>query len=183
MPPPAALAAGVTVLKGMVIMAGATEAQMTLINALRAEWVELTRAVAHHLGEEFSEPLWVQPTTRMEASQQIGKGVTAVAVAKEKYESVFRAEFSEGMWTIGERIFKVQESHGSGRLYAKELIDGRFEYAPGALRDLRTKGVKMTLEKAVEYGRLYGICCVCGRTLTDETSVAAGIGPVCSAKF
>lgn len=164
-------------------MNGATIAQMTLINALRAEWVELTRAVAHHVGEEFCEPNWIQPATRAEASKQIGKGVTAIAAAKEKYAAAFRAEFSAGMWTIGERIFKVQESPESGRLYAKELVGGRFEYAPGALRDLRANGVKMTLEQAAEYGRLYGICCMCGRVLTDEESIAAGIGPVCSAKF
>jgi len=33
------------------------------------------------------------------------------------------------------------------------------------------------------YGRELGVCGVCGRTLTDEASRAAGIGPVCAAKF
>lgn len=33
------------------------------------------------------------------------------------------------------------------------------------------------------YGREIGACGVCGRTLTDEASRAAGIGPVCAAKF
>lgn len=36
---------------------------------------------------------------------------------------------------------------------------------------------------AVEYGHRTGSCCVCGRTLTDPESVAAGIGPVCASKF
>ena len=35
----------------------------------------------------------------------------------------------------------------------------------------------------VLYGRKIGRCGVCGRTLTDEESRAAGIGPVCAGKF
>lgn len=34
----------------------------------------------------------------------------------------------------------------------------------------------------VRYGRELGICGMCGRTLTDEASRAAGIGPVCASK-
>jgi hypothetical protein len=41
----------------------------------------------------------------------------------------------------------------------------------------------MTLEDAKEFGRLYGMCCQCGATLTDEKSIEAGIGPVCAGKF
>lgn len=36
---------------------------------------------------------------------------------------------------------------------------------------------------SVRYGRELGVCGVCGRTLTDEASRAAGIGPVCAARF
>jgi hypothetical protein len=94
---------------------------------------------------------------------------------------------TEGMYKVGERIFKVQKAvHGSGHLYAKELItdqDGSsFAYAPGIIRTL-TLGDKMTIEEAKEFGALYGTCCVCARTLTNETSIEAGIGPVCAGKF
>jgi len=34
----------------------------------------------------------------------------------------------------------------------------------------------------IRYGQELGVCGVCGRTLTDEASRAAGIGPVCAAK-
>jgi hypothetical protein len=87
------------------------------------------------------------------------------------------------------RVFKVQKAvHGSGHLYAKELVpdghegDWHFVYAPGAIRTLFAED-KMTLEEAKEFGVLYGTCCVCGRTLTDEKSIAAGIGPICAKKF
>jgi hypothetical protein len=41
----------------------------------------------------------------------------------------------------------------------------------------------MSLEDGKKYGKLYGVCCVCGRVLTDENSIQAGIGPVCANKF
>jgi hypothetical protein len=38
-------------------------------------------------------------------------------------------------------------------------------------------------EASARYGQEIGSCGVCGRTLTDEDSRAAGIGPVCAEKF
>jgi hypothetical protein len=96
----------------------------------------------------------------------------------------------EGMHKIGDEIFKVQKAvHGSGHLYAKRLVAGegygskaRFVYAPGVLKVLTTDTL-MTLDEAKAWGALYGTCCVCGRTLTNEDSIEAGIGPVCAGKF
>lgn len=39
------------------------------------------------------------------------------------------------------------------------------------------------LETAKKYGRLSGRCCSCGRDLTNEASIEAGIGPICARKF
>ena len=102
-----------------------------------------------------------------------------------------------GIYLYKNEIYKVQIAvHGSGHNYAKRLrLDstpdsdagmgepvGYFVHAPGMVRKLRPEH-KMSLEQAKEFGALYGICCQCGRTLTDETSIANGIGPVCGAKF
>jgi hypothetical protein len=104
-------------------------------------------------------------------------------------------QITEGMWKLGDRIFKVQVAHhGTGRLYGKELLvepDGMSQVAPhrwekvvGAVRKLSEEGGrKMTLEEAAKFGALYGFCCNCGRILTDEKSIEAGIGPVCAQKF
>lgn len=95
---------------------------------------------------------------------------------------------SEGMYLRDGKIFKVQRAvHGSGNLYAKELHGSKsegfhFEYARGAIRTL-TPEHRMTLDQAKEFGALYGTCCKCARTLTDESSIAAGIGPICAEKF
>lgn len=110
-----------------------------------------------------------------------------------------------GMHRSGNTIFKVQLSPTSGREYAKRLEVGlhcgddcggcdngepcefavdtfEFEYAPGALASL-DEGTRLSLDEAKEFGVLYGTCIRCGRTLTDENSIVAGIGPVCATYF
>lgn len=84
-------------------------------------------------------------------------------------------------------IYKVQVAvHGSGREYAKRLIveggTASFEMERGAMRFL-SASTRMTTEQAAHYGHLYGVCCNCGRTLTDERSIAQGYGPVCAQYF
>jgi hypothetical protein len=95
----------------------------------------------------------------------------------------------DGMYrTPDGTIWKVQRAvHGSGQLYAKRLTvepgqTGTFTYEPGAIRRLRPEN-RMTLEDAKAFGKLYGVCCQCGRTLTDEVSIADGIGPVCAGRL
>lgn len=103
----------------------------------------------------------------------------------------------EGMYRKAGTIYKVQVSHygaGKGKTYAKRLIETgakdsrtgknkwRFEYAQGFVFELRPEHA-LTLAQAAEFGCLYGSCAICGRTLTDEKSIDAGIGPVCASKF
>lgn len=90
---------------------------------------------------------------------------------------------TEGMYTVGTRIFKVQAARSTGNLYAKELIDGSYEYVAGAISIVRREGVRMTIEQAKAYGKQTGTCCVCSRELTVQASIDAGIGPVCASKF
>lgn len=98
-------------------------------------------------------------------------------------------EVSEGVYfkDLGDTqaIVKVQRAvHGSGNLYAKQLnlTTGQFEYVAGLIRKL--EGFELlTYAKALEFGQLYGRCMVCGRTLTNESSIEAGIGPVCGSRL
>ena len=130
-----------------------------------------------------------------------------LALPRKAAAAPVKAEVPEGMHRDGGVIFKVQRAvHGSGNLYAKRLISAEkcycsdlqgvlcgvcrdpkasnwsFEYAPGMMRYL-SEETAMTLEEAKKFGSLYGTCCVCARTLTNEESIAAGIGPVCASKF
>lgn len=128
--------------------------------------------------------------SKVEASQES-------VLANEVYKSAAPQEMTDGIWKIGDIIYKVIYNKASGdgrRLYAKMLVktfrpDGKtllsasWHYTPGAMRDLALKGKKLTLDEAKEFGHLYGICCNCLRDLTNETSIELGIGPVCRTKF
>lgn len=72
----------------------------------------------------------------------------------------------EGIYLNNQGIFKLYTTQ-SGHLFAKKL----------------RPETKMTLEQAKHYGKMYGMCIKCGRTLTDEVSIAEGIGPVCAGKM
>lgn len=90
----------------------------------------------------------------------------------------------EGMYRNAEGdIFRVQKSKTSGNLYAKKLdvLDGGFLYVQGAIRLIKPSD-RMSLDEAKAFGVEYGICCVCGAFLTNEVSVAEGIGPVCGGR-
>lgn len=119
----------------------------------------------------------------MEAASKV---INALADLPEK--SANNAPLEPGMYKSNNTIFKVQIAvHGSGKPYAKRLEqdeDGAwgFVYAPGAVKNL-SPDYKMSLEDAKQFGVLYGTCCVCGRMLTNESSIADGIGPVCAKRF
>lgn len=90
-------------------------------------------------------------------------------------------------------LYKVQvAAYGTGNLYGKRFHKydqpdekgkaGEFVYEAGLLRKLHPEWL-LSLEEAQKYGKLYGFCCVCGRVLTNEKSIEAGIGPVCQTRF
>jgi hypothetical protein len=96
-----------------------------------------------------------------------------------------KVELESGIYLLDGVVYKVQKAiHGSGRMYAKRLdpTTRTFGYAPNAISTLAAEH-RMTLEQAKEFGAVYGVCCNCARTLTDEKSIEAGIGPVCAKKF
>lgn len=107
------------------------------------------------------------------------------AFASEKLKELFALQpmLDEGMYKVGEDIFKVYRTRESGQLVAKQLIEESFEYmGKRPLRFIRAEH-RMTLDEAKEYGKVTGTCCVCAAKLTNETSIAAGIGPICASKF
>jgi hypothetical protein len=74
----------------------------------------------------------------------------------------------------------------SGNCYAKTLSPaGRLVYFDGHTKLLKAAigdgtAVRLVLEDVAALGRKYNRCMVCSRELTDERSIAAGIGPVCA---
>ncbi|QXO13701.1 hypothetical protein SEA_DUMPTRUCK_46 [Gordonia phage DumpTruck] len=119
----------------------------------------------------------------------------------EKYRDVLNAEY-----------IKVQYNREGSRMYAKQLrelfppelklepnpknaislwaaqngVDKPVEwhYTTGLLRNMGKHMVeKLGIEDAAQFGDLYGICMRCGAFLTNEESIARGMGPVCAGKW
>lgn len=93
-----------------------------------------------------------------------------------------------GMYLNAEGVaYRVKQSQ-AGRLYASRFVPeaqaraDRFVYEGGAVYRLDAS-MRMTLEQAKALGAQYSQCCVCGRDLSAEQSVEAGIGPVCAGRL
>lgn len=107
------------------------------------------------------------------------------ALASEKLKELFALQpmLDEGMYRVNDCIYKVYRTRDKNILVTKQLIEEAFEYTgKRPLRFIRAEH-RMTLDEAKEYGKVTGTCCVCAAKLTNETSIAAGIGPICASKF
>lgn len=174
---------------------GITEPQQALIAKLCAELgVPVPQAAANMTKAQASGVIDILIDEAKKARDLARAQSVQAADAKRRAALAARPELEAGMYRKDGLIYKVQKAvHGSGNMYAKLLVvetivqvEGdepvtytRFDYAPGAIAKLLPEH-RMTLEEAKEFGALYGTCCVCAATLTDEKSIAAGIGPVCA---
>lgn len=101
-----------------------------------------------------------------------------------------------GVYRLDDTIYVVRENRTNTRVHARRLVEinGRrlteadtvvqieFEYAPEVLHQLHPAHM-MTLEEARPFIIRYGRCIACGAALSDATSVARAVGPVCIKKF
>ena len=87
-----------------------------------------------------------------------------------------------GVYEANGQVFVVKPNQQKSRLYAKVWENGSLTYAPGAIYKLHPCH-KVSRERGEELSVQIGACCVCGRTLTAEKSVKAGIGPICGRAF
>lgn len=128
----------------------------------------------------------IELLTKDQASTLIGelKKLPDVRKTQAKREV---ANIEPGMYAKDGKIYKVKLSNpkpdGVRYPYALELNEAhRFEYAPGVVGTLSAED-RMTEEQAAAYGLEHGVCCVCGRVLTNEDSKARGIGPICATRL
>lgn len=190
----------------------ATEKQVAYLESLRASrtpnvdadsvkvWAQQAgrQAVSAKIDELKAMPIVAGPIS--------SKAQVAEQQAKHEPEDGIYIVRGEGAFYSKARIFKVYKMvHGSGRQGVKRLVvdecycsdlqgvlcgvcrgetkNGRFEYLGLAAKHLPSEAEKMSVEEAKTFGKIYGFCVACGRTLTDETSIANGIGPVCAGKW
>jgi hypothetical protein len=119
-----------------------------------------------------------EDSARQYANEEFSLVITARNAADRPEGS---RDVSEGFWRIGHRIFRVKMSQ-KNHLYAQELIGTTWTYAPGMMARLSQGGQPLTREAAETYGRTFGACALCGRTLTNPESIERGIGPVCASR-
>lgn len=140
--------------------------------------IRFLRVLSTDAGED--EP---KVRTKQEASDEIERLIAIRDATKSGSKAA-----EEGMYRIPDgTIYRVQiAKQGSGRPYAKKLVedaDGwHFRRVAGMQFRLKASD-KLSLDEAKEWGKLYGVCCKCGADLTDETSIAEGIGPICGDRW
>lgn len=131
-----------------------------------------------------------------------------VAVEAEHVAAQSKAAIAttDGMFKKGDTFYKLRFAK-TGRLWAHRLVflltpeqlkakqeadiaNGvedktsyvKFKFA-GSPQTLGIReDMKLTHEDAKAFGALYGMCCNCGRLLTNEVSIYLGIGPVCGGR-
>jgi len=83
----------------------------------------------------------------------------------------------------GDSWYRVRWNRAKTALYAERIIvsgdSAHFDYAKGMIHKLN-ESHRVTAIDAHEFGRAFGCCCNCGRTLTTKTSIDHGYGPVCA---
>lgn len=155
----------------LVTKSPATEAQVNFLHSLFDQKFDADKAATCHE--------WLN-------NHRLSKATASAKISELKeMADVKGEELDLGMYQVDGVIYKVQRAvHGSGFLYAKRWDEEAqsFEKETGAIRKIRASH-RMTLEEAARFGQITGTCGHCGRTLTDEDSIAAGIGPVCAGKY
>lgn len=84
-------------------------------------------------------------------------------------------------------------SANAGALYVKggpgylgKIQGGRFHRSRECTAEMEASVLAILADPkaaAIREGKLSGTCAICRRELTDATSIAAGIGPICATKF
>jgi hypothetical protein len=128
------------------------------------------------------------------------KAETAPALSVEPIEQAFAKAQAAGIarpkLRLGEFTFSPAPAAGKnpGAIYIKHS-DGTYLGKVAGSRLFTVSSVSGAVEQeivgvaadplnaAIAYGKKYGKCSVCARTLTDEASINRGIGPVCAERF
>lgn len=83
---------------------------------------------------------------------------------------------------VGLHARRLVEIGGQRLTAANTVVQIEFVYDPGALARLEPTD-QMTLEDARPFIIRYGKCIFCNTVLSDATSVARGVGPVCIKRY
>lgn len=157
---------------------------MTDAQRYRIEWLLTERQTTEVMPEHMTVPEASAMIDRLNAAPRL---VDVIDVA-------------DGMYYRDGIIYRVKRRADNGRLQCHRAVivaeairddDGttivtparvKFRSALAEAASLTTADL-MTIDQARAFGALYGSCAICGLPLSNEDSVAAGIGPKCAEKF
>lgn len=146
--------------------------------------------IANLFEERVTDSIVVPPleamTTKM-ASAMIGQ----LLAAPKKQQQVAKRLIPDGRYAVdtpeGLRFYVVNTRdrgpYAGVQFISRQSGDNRLRIGPNERSTAKVLIAADPKAATVRYGRELGVCGVCGRTLTDEESRAAGIGPVCAARF
>ena len=151
----------------------ATDKQMSFLKALLEE---------RGLDSQRSE--W----TKREASAEIERLLHMPAKTK---QSTSLPDVPAGRYAVEDngslKFYKVDrptEGRWAGRTFVKvQASDREYPVKGGAAARVLSLIARDPKAAMLRYGREIGSCGHCGRTLTNEDSRAAGIGPICAGKM
>jgi hypothetical protein len=164
-----------------------TPAKMQLIRTLLAEIQDLNEGVAETWRSELNLAR-ERGQFDDEAAGQAVNDLIGVKRGLTRRISSALPEVPEGHYAVvidgTTKFYTIKVSSKgfiSGYVWASDE-QHRLEFP--VLRAILNKIVEMGLkESTILFGQKIGTCGRCGRTLTDATSRAAGIGPVCATKI
>jgi len=82
------------------------------------------------------------------------------------------------------RVDKPTEGRWAGRTFVSVQASDDFHPVRGAAANPILRAIAVDPKAAtIRYGHALGVCGQCGRTLTNEESIAAGIGPICAGRL
>lgn len=139
------------------------------LRALAADWNGAKAGMTRTQASALIECLMALPTAQAADAQAVPAGRYAVQI--EDRLVFFKVDApTEGRWA-GYTFVEQQLSD--------EFVRVHRAFQRKLLEQLRRDGFA---KASMVYGRELGVCGVCSRTLTNEESRAAGIGPVCREK-
>lgn len=137
---------------------------------------------------------WAESADRADVSAKIdwlkdqpklvnsGVGTESYDVPAGRY--AVRYEIQGAPKTVFLKVSRPTDGPFAGRVFVNIQAGDELHRVAPAARDLFLRMIEEAglAEASKLYGREIGSCGVCGRTLTDEDSRTAGIGPKCAAK-
>lgn len=135
------------------------------------------------------------------AAEKAAAATNAPAVDVSLIEKAFASAQANGIkrprMVLDGIKFSLAPAHGrnAGALYVVrksddqylgKIMGGRFSKVRECTAEQEAEIVRIASNphaEAVAYGKRTGVCCICGRELTNHASIDAGIGPICADKY